>query len=176
MQQHEQFWLVLSYLFSDSAILAQSETWSDYKHHNTWKSLVGVTPNGQVTFLSDLWGRRGLEKKITRESGVLDLLEPSDNVLVDRGFDILGIVPAGVTVNMPPFLAGSDQLTAAQTEETMSIASVRIHVERAIGRIKTYHLLDGTLPNTLSPYATQIVTVCGFLTNFLPPLLPPANP
>lgn len=33
-----------------SAMLAQSETWSDYKHHNTWKLLVGVTPNGQVTF------------------------------------------------------------------------------------------------------------------------------
>ena len=41
-----------------SAMLTQSETWSDYKHHNTWKLLVGVTPNGQVTFLSDLWGGR----------------------------------------------------------------------------------------------------------------------
>ena len=39
-----------------SAMLAQSETWSDYKHHNTWKLLVGVTPNGQVTYLSQLWG------------------------------------------------------------------------------------------------------------------------
>ena len=158
-----------------SAMLAQSETWSDYKHHNTWKLLVGVTPNGQVTFLSDLWGGRVSDKQITRESGVLDLLQVGDNVMVDRGFDISAIVPTGITVNMPPFLAGRDQMTAAETEETMSIASVRIHVERAIGRIKTYHILDGTLPNTLSPYATQIATVCGFLTNFLPPLLPPAN-
>ena len=158
-----------------SAMLAQSETWSDYKHHNTWKLLVGVTPNGQVTFLSDLWGGRVSDKQITRESGVLDLLQEGDNVMVDRGFDISAIVPAGVTVNIPPFLAGRDQMTAAETEETMSIASVRIHVERAIGRIKTYHILDGTLPNTLSPYATQIATVCGFLTNFLPPLLPPSN-
>lgn len=158
-----------------SAMLAQSETWSDYKHHNTWKLLVGVTPNGQVTFLSDLWGGRVSDKQITRESGVLDLLEAGDNVMVDRGFDISAIVPAGVSVNMPPFLAGREQMTAAETEETMSIASVRIHVERAIGRIKTYHILDGILPNTLSPYATQIATVCGLLTNFLPPLLPPAN-
>ncbi len=159
-----------------SAMLAQSETWSDYKHHNTWKLLVGVTPNGQVTFLSDLWGGRVSDKQITRESGVLDLLQAGDNVMVDRGFDISTLVPAGVTVNMPPFLAGRDQMTAAETEETMNIASVRIHVERAIGRIKTYHILDGTLPNTLSPYATQIATVCGLLTNFLSPLLPPANP
>ena len=159
-----------------SAMLAQSETWSDYKHHNNWKLLVGVTPNGQVTFLSDLWGGRVSDKQITRETGVLDLLERGDNAMVDRGFDIKDIVRDGVTVNMPPFLAVREQMTAAETEETMSIASVRIHVELAIGRMKTYHILDGTLPNTLSPYATQIATVCGMLINFLPPLLPPAQP
>jgi len=146
-----------------SAMLTQSETWSDYKHHNTWKLLVGVTPNGQVTFLSDLWGGRVSDKQITRESGVLDLLEPGDNVMVERGFDI--------SINMPPFLAGREQMTAAETEETMSIAAVHIHVECAIGRIKTCHILDGTLPNTQSPYATQIAAVCGLL----PPLVEPVK-
>ena len=112
-----------------SAMLAQSETWSDYKHHNAWKLLVGVTPNGQVSFLSELWGGRVSDKQITRESGVLDLLEAGDNVMVDRGFDISDIVPEGVTVNMPPFLAGREQMTASEVEETMSVASVRIHIE-----------------------------------------------
>ena len=149
-------------------MLAQSETWSDYKHHNTWKVLVGVTPNGQVSFISDLWGRRVSDKQITRGSGVLNLLEPGDVVMVNRGFDISDIVPNGVIVNMPPFLAGRDQMTGVETQETMSIASLRMPVERAIGRIKTYHMLDGTLPNTLSSYALQIVKVCALLTNFLP--------
>ena len=43
-------------------------------------------------------------------------------------------MPDGVMVNMPPFLAVRDQLTALETEETMIIASVQIHMERAIGR------------------------------------------
>ena len=84
--------------------------------------------------------------------------------MVDRGFDISDIE----IVNMPPFLAGRDQMTGVETQETMSIASLRMPVERAIGRIKTYHMLDGTLPNTLSSYALQIVKVCALLTNFLP--------
>jgi len=99
-------------------MLAQSETWSDYKHHNTWKLLAGVTPDGQVTFLSDLWGGRVPDKQITRESGVLDLLQAGDNPIVARGFDISAIVPASITVNMPPFLAGCDQMRAAEIEET----------------------------------------------------------
>ena len=45
------------------------------------------------------------------------LLNSGDNVMVDRDFDIKDIVPDGVTVNMPPFLA-------SETEETMTIASV----------------------------------------------------
>lgn len=84
------------FILHPSAMLVQSETWSDYKHHNTWKQLVGITPNGQVTFLSDLWGGRVSDKQITRESGVLDLLNSGDNVMVDRGLDIKDIVPDGV--------------------------------------------------------------------------------
>jgi len=161
-QEFAQYTIILKgtelFIQRPSAMLAQSETWSDFKHHNAWKWFVGVTPNGQVSFLSDLWGGRVSDKQITRESGGLSLLEPGDKVMVDRGFDI-----------------SRDQMTWAETQETMSIALVRIHVERAIGRIKTCHILDGTLPNTQSPYATQIAVDCGLLTNFLPPLLEPSK-
>jgi len=158
-----------------SAMLSQSQTWSDYKHHNTLKALIGISPNGQVTYVSKLWGGRASDKLIVKECGILEMLEPGDNVMVDRGFEIDDIVPPGVSVNMPPFLGSRQQLTAVETEKTMKIASLRIHVERAIGRIKTYHILDGNVPLSLSPYANQIFTVCSLLTNFLPPLLSKQN-
>ena len=62
--------------------------------------------------------------------------------MVDWGFHILDIVPEGVTVNMPPLLGGQEQMTASEIEETMSVVSVWIHVERASEQIKTYHILE----------------------------------
>jgi len=76
-----------------SAMKAQSETWSNYKHHNTFKVLVGISPNGQITFVSKLWGGRVSDKKITQESGILDIVDVGDNIMADRGFDIEDILP-----------------------------------------------------------------------------------
>ena len=153
---------------------AQSQTWSDYKHHNTWKALIGISPTGAITFVSKLWSGRASDKEITKTCGFLNLLEPGDNVMADRGFDIADILPAGVTLNIPPFKGSRAQLTPKESEETARIAAVRIHVERAIGRVKGYHILDGTMPLSLCPLANQIFAVCCLLTNFLPFLVMPS--
>ena len=50
---------------------------------------------------------------------------------------------------------------------------MRIHVERAIGRMKIYDILKGTIPITMARQINQIVCVCGFLSNFQPALVPP---
>ena len=36
-----------------SSIRSQSATYSHYKHHNTAKGLIGTTPAGAVSFVSD---------------------------------------------------------------------------------------------------------------------------
>ncbi len=157
-----------------SSMKAQSQTWSEYKHHNTWKALVGISPTGAITYVSKLWSGRVSDKEITEKCGILSLLEPGDNVMADRGFDITDILPIGVTLNIPPFKGTRAQLTPQESEETARIAAVRIHVERAIGRVKNFHILDGVLPLTLYPVSNQIFTVCCLLTNFLPFLVMPS--
>ena len=54
-----------------SSMKSQSQTWSQYKHHNTWKALVGISPNEAFTFVSNLWTGRVTDKKITVECGIL---------------------------------------------------------------------------------------------------------
>ena len=148
---------------------AQQITYSSYKNHNTLKALVVVTPSGAVSFVSQLYGGNISDRELTQRSGLLDLLEPGDSVMADRGFTIADLLyQRGVTLNIPPNKV-SDQLTPNELTVTRRIANLRIHVERAIGRIKTFKLL-GNIPNVMSRMADQIFFVCAMLSNFHSPL------
>ena len=38
-----------------SNLLARAQTFSTYKHHNTIKVLIGITPQGNISFVSEAW-------------------------------------------------------------------------------------------------------------------------
>ena len=66
-------------------------------------------------------------------------LEHGDLVLADRGFDIAAdLVLHGVSLVIPPFTKGKKRLSQREIETSKALASVRIHVERTIGRLKHY--------------------------------------
>ena len=69
-----------------SDLEVQNVTWSDYKHHNTVKSLISITPRGSISFVSDAWGGRASDRQITIESGILNNVDRKDQWLADRGF------------------------------------------------------------------------------------------
>ncbi|XP_070557948.1 uncharacterized protein [Ptychodera flava] len=134
--------------------------------------LIGIVPGGGISYISKAWGGRASDKVITRQCGLLEDLDSGDGVMADRGFDIAAdLTPLGVKLYMPAFKGSHrDQLTANEVVSTKRLAEVRIHVERAIGRLKQFHILDDVVPVTMKDTAEQIVTVCGYLTNFMPPL------
>ena len=76
-----------------SCFRAQSATYSSYKSHNTAKGLVGISPQGAVTFVSDLFGGQASDRQIVVSSGILVLNEPGDSVMADRGFEIRKKLP-----------------------------------------------------------------------------------
>ena len=58
------------------------------------------------------------------------------SVMADRGFTIrdqLNIINVGL--NIPPFMEGRARLPSDEVQRGRKIASLRIHVERVIGRI-----------------------------------------
>ena len=134
------------FIESPSSCRAQSITFSTYKHHNTAKGLIGISPNGYPSFVSSLYAGRTSDKKLLKDCGLLNLLESGDQIMVDRGFDIEEDLPDGVTLNIPPFLKGGEQLSVADKSLTRKIASVRVHVERAISRVKSFRILKEEIP------------------------------
>lgn len=63
--------------------------------------------------------------------------------MADRGFDIEeDLVLLGVKLNISPFLRGKLKLSEKELIATRRIASLRIHVERAMERIKNFHIFD----------------------------------
>ena len=86
--------------------------------------------------------------------------------MADRGFESLDILPEDVTLNMPPLKGSDSQLSSQAVEDTVIIASVRIHMELAIGHIKKFHILDGVLPFSLIHVAHQIVKTIACLHAF----------
>ncbi|KAJ8935615.1 hypothetical protein NQ314_012718 [Rhamnusium bicolor] len=72
------------------------------------------------------------------------------------------LLPPGVLLNIPPFLMKA-QFSPEEARQTVTIARARIHVERAIRRIKEYKILQ-LIPQNLRPYSSMIFQVCGFLT------------
>ena len=107
-------------------------------------------------------------------SGLLEKLEdkPGISIMADRGFTIKDLLAKlNIELNIPPFLNEQKQLSASDVQAGRTITSLRIHVERAISRIKTYTISEGTIPISLARLTNQIVYICAFLTNFQPVLL-----
>ena len=111
------------------------QSWSQCKHYNTIKYLIGITPQGGVSFLSKGWGGRTSgrtsDKHVTNNSGFLNKLLPGNVVLADRGFDIqesVGLICAKIKI--PSFTKGRQQLSAINVESSRNIANVKIYVER----------------------------------------------
>ena len=154
-----------------SSLSLNSEFYSHYKGTTTYKCLIGISPAGCVTFVSTLFAGSISDQNITRQSGLLPLLESGDSVMADKGFLIdKMLAERGAKLNIPPFLSKHDQFTKEEVEETQEIARLRIHVERAIRRVKEYHIFDSVLPVTIAGSTLQLWTVCCLLTLFRGPL------
>ncbi|XP_046551334.1 uncharacterized protein LOC124261058 [Haliotis rubra] len=144
-----------------------SEMYSHYKSHSTMKGLIGITPDGMISFVSALYTGSVSDKEITKQCGILDLLDVGDDVMADKGFVIQDLLtPKGAKLIIPPFLREKGQFSRREVKETQEIARLRIHIERAIRRCKEYHIFDSVIPLTLAGSINQVWTVCCLLTNF----------
>ena len=91
--------------------------------------------------------------------------------MADKGFTIQDLLPMGVSFNIPPFLGSSSQMPAEDVVKTQEIASLRIHVERAINKIKNFHIWDEVIPLHQLGLVNQMWSVCVILCNAQPNII-----
>lgn len=155
-----------------SSLLLNSELFSSYKHHTTLKALVGISPKGFFTFIGQLYTGSISDREMVERSGFLSLpFSKGDTVMADKGFTIEDILPLGVSLNIPPFLGMSDQMSAEDVIATQEIASLRIHVERAINKVKNFLIFDGVIPLSQFGVINQMWCVCAMLCNMQDPII-----
>lgn len=79
-----------------SNLLLNSELFNSYKNHVTLKGLVGISPSGAITFVSQLNTGSISDREIVLRSGILSQeFEDGDSVMADKGFEIQDILPLG---------------------------------------------------------------------------------
>lgn len=146
---------------------AQQSTFSTYKNCNTLKVLVGGSPSGLISYVSEAYGGSTSDRQIVERSTLLDLCERNDSVMADRGFNVQDIfAPKGVAVNIPAFLKGKDSLSGVTIMNDRKLASKRVHIERLIGLTKGYKILRIKLNNNYVQFGSEIFYVCIMLSNF----------
>lgn len=159
-----------------SDVNAQSITWSSYKHRNTLKTMIGCTPRGAVSFISESFGGSASDRQIIECSNMIkpesNMFLPKDSIMADRGIMVQDLfAPMDVYVNTPTMLKGKSQLEPKDVVRDRRIASKRIHIERVIDLSKTYKILSHPLPSSKCVLGSRIVFVCFSLSNFRKPIV-----
>lgn len=164
---------------------ARTKTFSNYEHNYSAKYLVGITPHGFVSFISDSWEGQASNKFISEHSGLLDNLLPGDVVMSDRGFTIKESFSMHYSELLTPeFSHNKMKLAPEDVEKTRKIASVRTHVEKVIGVMKNrFRILRGPAPteffkfkhndNSILDYVVRSACI---LTNLCDSIVPMEEP
>ena len=118
---------------------ARAQTWSNYKHHNTVKILIGISSQRAISFISKGWSGRVSDVHLTENCGILDKLLPGNLILADRGFDIHESANLFCAqVKIPPFTKGKNQLSKTEVDNSRQLSRVRIH--HWCCQTKVYHI------------------------------------
>ncbi|KAM4574074.1 uncharacterized protein V3H82_008823 [Fundulus diaphanus] len=145
----------------------QGNHYSSKKMLEAYKVLIGVSPTGDVMFVSDAYAESASDVEIVKQSGFLDHLEAGDLVFADRGLAISEVLAEkGVHLNIPLCLKGRRTLTPEEEIYSKQTSTARTNVKNCIRGINKFRLLSKVIPLSLQPVYSQIVFVASCLVNF----------
>lgn len=125
-----------------------------------------------MSFVSKGYGGLSSDRHIFEVCEVISKFEQNTACMVDRGFNVQDLLLVKqVKLYMPPFTKGQSQFTKQKVQKGQAIAKARIHVERAIERVRRSRIFNSVIPLKMKDLLDDIVLVCSALTNLMPPLI-----
>lgn len=109
--------LIEFYYEAPTSLELERNMYSDYKGRETYKALVGITPSGGISFVSQPYYGSLSDREIVERSGLLHphMFDDGNERVADKGFNIRDHNDKiGVKLNLPIFLGVKSQLEARQ--------------------------------------------------------------
>lgn len=93
--------------------------------------------------------------------------------MVDKGFNISDLLVGKQSELVhPPFLKDKGKFSEKNVRLTSDVAKARIHVERAIARIKDFRIVQGNIPLSMKDQIDDIFIIIATINNIGPRLVP----
>ena len=146
---------------------------SNYKNTQTGKALIGVSPHGSGILFSDIYPGSISDSEITEKSGAILFVEEEHEIMSDRGFSIQEFCASkSITLNRPK-QKESNQFAEVDVASNFDIAATRIHVERYIGRIRCWGIMNCVWPINRMDILSSTWQMIGHIVNLtMPPIGP----
>lgn len=153
--------------------LAQQATFSSYKNRNTLKAVIGSTPGGLISLVSQAYGGSTSDRHVVERLSLGNVCDPGDSVMADKGFNIQDLLAThDVHVNIPTFLKKKNRFGPKTLARDRKVASKRVHIERHIGLVKSYKILSQPMNPSEAVLGSEIIFVCCMLCNFRSCIVP----
>ena len=153
-------------------LCCQLITYSTYKKGQTCKFMTGITPAGNISYVSRAYGGRISDKAIFNDCDIKKLLQPGDGIMVDKGLTIDNECKANNWIlYRPPFLKDKKQFSKSEAILTARIAKARVHIERSNQRIKNFRIMGETMSSNLMPIIEDIFIIICATVNLGSPIL-----
>ena len=99
-------------------------------------------------------------------SGFHTFLQHGDLTLAGRGFNIAETLASrGVILKILHFTKGKSRMSGKEVDNSRKISNVRIHVERVIGRIRKFRILQSTIAILQVHILDNVMSVIAALVN-----------
>jgi hypothetical protein len=146
---------------------------SNYKNTVTGKALIGISPHGSGLLFSDIYPGSISDSAITEKTSVLEWIRSEHELMADRGFSVQDYCSVkGVYLNRPA-QKDNNQFSQSDVASNFDIASTRIHVERFIGRVRDWSILNSVWPlQRMDLLSSTWQTLCHIINLTMSPIGP----